>query len=580
MIVLEKMLINQTVHRVSLHRRRFVCRTLRSFSQQIPKSPQLSSSSSSWSFKSNPKKYVFLGLLAAGSTAYFTNDSFHDGVRHVYLTTGRVSVVTWATIQCFHHYRKVLNANYENKSQYYDDLSKCHLKCAEITLRALEKNGGIYIKLGQHISAMTYLLPREWTDTMIPLQDKCPESTFEEIDRLFKSDLGQSIDDIFSSFDKNPIGVASLAQVHIGTLKSNGEKVAVKCQHPSLKQFVPLDIYLTQSVFRALDKVFPEYPLVWLGDELQSSIYVELNFNKEAENAIKTSEYFEDFQKETALRIPKIISSTNRVLIMEYIEGARLDNLEYMKKYHIARSEVSSCLSHIFNNMIFTPGVGVHCDPHGGNLAIRPKPVNDSNPSNSHNFEIILYDHGLYRDVPTQMRRDYAHFWLALLDKDKEKMKKYALKFAGITDEQFPLFAAAITGRDINTALNYDVSKTRSDQEVKNMKDALADGEMLTDLMKILSKIPRVVLLILKTNDLTRHLDETLQNPLGPERTFLILSNYCAKTTYKEERELAKKNGLLFRWINYFKAWLKYQERSSQLFLYDLIMLFKNWCYS
>lgn len=572
----------QFIYRFTHQRPSLIRQNLRNLSQQIPKNSQPSTTTtpSSWSFKSHPKKYIFFGLLGAGTITYFSNDTFHDGVRHTYLTAGRVSVVTWATLQCFYHYRKVLNSNHESKTEYYDDLSKCHLKCAKITLKALEKNGGIYIKLGQHISAMTYLLPREWTDTMIPLQDKCPESTFEEIEQLIKTDLGLPIEELFSSFDKSPIGVASLAQVHIGVLKATGEKVAVKCQHPSLKQFVPLDIYLTQSVFTALDKVFPDYPLVWLGDELQSSIYVELNFNKEAENAIKTSEYFENFQKETALRIPKIVSSSNRVLIMEYIGGARLDNLDYMSEHHISRSEVSSCLSHIFNNMIFTPGVGVHCDPHGGNLAIRPKPATDANPSNTHNFEIILYDHGLYRDVPTQMRRDYAHFWLALLDKDQEKMQKYALKFAGITEEQFPLFAAAITGRDINTALNYDASKIRSDEEVKNMKDALAGGEMLTDLMKILSEIPRVVLLILKTNDLTRHLDETLQNPLGPERTFLILSNYCAKTTYAEECELSRKDSFIFKWFNYFKAWIKYQERSSQLFIYDLIMLFQNWIHS
>ncbi|CCH42692.1 hypothetical protein BN7_2236 [Wickerhamomyces ciferrii] len=548
--------------------------TKRSLTQKIPKN---SSSSDSWAFRHNVKKYITLGILGAGTLGFFTNDTFHDGVKHTYLTAGRVSVVTWATLQCFYHYNKVLNTSSDDKIKYYDELSKCHLKCAKITLKALERNGGIYIKLGQHISAMTYLLPKEWTDTMIPLQDKCPESTFEEINELFEKDLNKSIDEIFSDFDKTPIGVASLAQVHIGTLKATGEKVAVKCQHPSLKQFVPLDIYLTQSVFKALDKVFPDYPLVWLGEELQSSIYVELNFNKEAENAIKSSEYFENFQSETALRIPKIISSTNRILIMEFIGGSRLDDIKFMEKNNISRSEVSSCLSHIFNNMIFTPGVGVHCDPHGGNLAIRPKPQNDSNPDNTHNFEIILYDHGLYRDVSTQMRRDYAHFWLALLDKDHEKMKKYAAKFAGINEEQFPLFAAAITGRDINTALNYDITKIRSPQEIDNMKSALSGGEMLTELMKILSKIPRVVLLILKTNDLTRHLDETLQNPLGPERTFLILSQYCAKTTYNEERELAKRNGFFKKWISYFKAWFKYQERWSQLFAYDCIMLFKNW---
>ena len=56
---------------------------------------------------------------------------------------------------------------------------------------------------------------------------------------------------------------------------------------------------------------------------------------------------------------------------MEYVSGERLDNLKYMEQNNIDPSEVSSCLSHIFNNMIFTPGVALHCDPHGGNLAIR-----------------------------------------------------------------------------------------------------------------------------------------------------------------------------------------------------------------
>ena len=55
---------------------------------------------------------------------------------------------------------------------------------------------------------------------------------------------------------------------------------------------------------------------------------------------------------------------------MEYVSGERLDNLKYMEQNNIDPSEVSSCLSHIFNNMIFTPGVALHCDPHGGNLLL------------------------------------------------------------------------------------------------------------------------------------------------------------------------------------------------------------------
>ena len=76
----------------------------------------------------------------------------------------------------------------------------------------------------------------------------------------------------------------------------------------------------------------------------------------------------------------------------------------------------------------------MHCDPHGGNLAIRSVPKSEHNKS-GHNFEIILYDHGLYRTIPLQMKRDYSHFWLAVLDNDVPNMKKYAMKIANIGDD-------------------------------------------------------------------------------------------------------------------------------------------------
>lgn len=518
---------------------------------------------------------VLLGTLLTGAVFYNTNDTAHNLLRHIFLTTGRISVVAQATARCFYYYKKTLNSKFSSEEDRLHALSQCHQKCALITRNALESNGGVYIKLGQHIGAMTYMLPPEWTDTMIPLQDKCPQSTLEEIDNMFKQDLKSDLTDIFSEFDPEPIGVASLAQVHTGTLRSTGEKVAVKCQHPSLKEFVPLDVMLTQVVFNLLDTVFPEYPLAWLGDELQSSIFIELDFTKEAENSRKSSEYFSQYSKETALRIPKVISANKRILVMEFLSGKRLDDLKYLDDHNISRAEVSSCLSHIFNNMIFTPNVGIHCDPHGGNLAIKSLPKGKG----YHNFEIILYDHGLYRHPTTEMRRDYAKFWLALLDQDSENMKRYAMKFANVTEDQFPLLAAAITGRSIDAALNYDISKSRSDQEIEVMANALTQGNLLVDLMGILSRIPRIVLLILKTNDLTRHLDECLQNPLGPERTFLILTQYCARTVYQEACEVidCTYTRWSIRWIfNELYAWWEYQKRKNQLVIYDIALWWRN----
>jgi aarF domain-containing kinase len=116
---------------------------------------------------------------------------------------------------------------------------------------------------------------------------------------------------------------------------------------------------------------------------------------------------------------------------MEYLSGHRPDNLEYLDSNGIDRDEVSAALSRIFNEMIFGNGAPLHCDPHGGNIAIRK-----NNSRRRPNFDIILYDHGLYRDIPQQLRRSYAKLWLAVIDGDEPRMRKYAQEVAGITDEQ------------------------------------------------------------------------------------------------------------------------------------------------
>lgn len=523
-------------------------------------------------FKRNFGYGVAIGLVGS-VVLYNTHEGTYQNFRHAYFTVARIGVVTVATVRCFRLYRHTLGTEYDLPELRHEALSETHQRAANITLKALEKNGGIYIKLGQHISALTYLLPVEWTKTMTPLQDKCPRSSMEEIEAMFKRDLGSSIEDMFSEFNLTPVGVASLAQVHIATLKS-GQKCAVKIQHPSLQEFVPIDIYMTQTVFGLMHKVFPEYPMTWLGDELQSSIYVELDFANEAENAERTAQYFQGFQDVTALRIPKIILAHKRILTMEYVAGARLDDLEYLRMHKIKPAEVSSCLSHIFNNMIFTPGVGLHCDPHGGNLAIRSV---ERTHGNTFNFEIILYDHGLYRQIPLEMKRDYSHFWLAILENNEEDVRHYCRKVTGIYDDRkFKIFMSAITGRDAETALNYDIKKPRTKDEVLKIHSQFEnDASILEDLMEMLLQMPRIILMILKTNDLTRNLDESLESPLGPERTFLIMANYCAKVVYDEGKEnvLAHYSRWSFgRLVASISNWWHYQKRVSSLYLYDFVM--------
>ena len=332
----------------------------------------------------------------------------------------------------------------------------------------MEANGSIFIKLGQHLSSMNYLLPVEWTTTFIPLQDRCPVSSYESIADMVLRDTGIPIEEHFDEFERVPIGAASLAQVHLATMKDTGKKVAVKVQHPALEEWIPLDLTLTRLTFSTLKRFFPEYDLEWLSSEMEASLPQELDFALEAENALRTRKHFLNLPG-SPLVVPDVIWGKKRILVMENVPGHRTDDLEYLDSNGIDRDEVSAALARIFNEMIFgdTP---LHCDPHGGNIAIRK-----NNVRRESNFDIILYDHGLYRDIPKQLRRDYAKLWLAVIDADEKNMRKYAYNVARITDDQFPLFASAVTGRDYK-AVTKSVVSTRSDEEKEEISGALGEG--------------------------------------------------------------------------------------------------------
>ncbi|KAK3956982.1 ABC1 family-domain-containing protein [Pseudoneurospora amorphoporcata] len=533
----------------TLARRTFATSSKRYSNQSSNRS---SSSSSNTSGKTNNGRRTM--LLAAGGGAAATAGllAFGDDVKYTYEAVERTGRVATALAACVNDYRKTLNLREKIEHDPEEKqrlLKECHQRCADRTLEVLEKSGGIFIKLGQHLSAMNYLLPPEWTTTFIPLQDKCPVSSFESIERMFLEDTGTSLWDYFSEFSREPIGAASLAQVHLATIKETGQRVAVKVQHPSLQRWAPLDMRLTATTFKTLKYFFPEYDLEWLSSEVEISLPKELDFTCEAENARRTAAHFAQAAPQLPLLIPDVLWAKKRLLVMACESGHRLDDLAYMDSHGIDRDEVSATLAHIFNEMIFGEGAPLHCDPHGGNIAIRHNPSKSDRGKT--NFDIILYDHGLYRDIPLPLRRSYAKLWLAIIDGDVPRMKQYAYEVAGIGEDKFPLFASAITGRDfinvVSATKSGGVMKPKEASEQKSMSTALQEG-MIVDLVQMLGQVPRIILLILKTNDLTRALDESLHTRQGPVRQFLILARYCMRTVFYERLEEIRKLGSV--WSN------------------------------
>ncbi|EFQ98756.1 ABC1 family protein [Nannizzia gypsea CBS 118893] len=522
-------------------------------------------------------------LAATTGTLGGTLLFFYDDVKHAYQAAERTGRVVAGLLICINElsseptvyaaYRVTLNKETDTEEERTALLNACHQRCADRTLKVLEKNGSIFIKLGQHLSSLGYLLPLEWTTTFIPLQDKCPVSSFESVQEMFLKDTGHTIDEIFSSFDPMPIGAASLAQVHVAVLRETGQKVAVKVQHPTLQEWAPLDLSLTRFTFSSLKRVFPEYDLEWLAREMDFSLPQELDFQMEAENARVAREYFS--KRTTApLVIPKVIWAKKRLLVMEFISGHRPDDLEFLDSNNIDRDEVSASLAHIFNEMIFGDGAPLHCDPHGGNIAICKNNTRKRGP----NFDIVLYDHGLYRTIPKEMRINYAKLWLAVINADEKEMRKYAYEVAGVTDAEFPLFASAITGRDYTVLAQNQVASSRSSEEKESITTALGDG-MLQELVSLLGKVPRVMLLILKTNDLTRNLDENLHTRHGPVRTFLILAKYATCAVFSEEMELISKQGSIFwppNFLRFLQAWVSYLRVEIKLEIYENWLSLRN----
>ncbi|OBT94132.1 hypothetical protein VE01_07059 [Pseudogymnoascus verrucosus] len=507
-------------------------------------------------------------VTATVGSAIITAAVYPNDVKHAYQACQRSGRVVVALAKCINDYRVTLNHNEktpEDEDENTKRLKACHQRCASRTLRVLEQNGSIFIKLGQHLSSMNYLLPEEYCKTMLVLQDRCPVSSYESIEEMYLHDTGGKLLDYFSEFSPEPIGAASLAQVHLATIRETGQKVAVKMQHPHLAQWANLDMKLTAYTFSALKYFFPEYDLEWLSSEMEVSLPQELDFKLEGQNALRTKEYFSHIPS-LPLLIPDVLWAKDRILVMENMSGARPDDLAYLDAHGIDRDEVSAALARIFNEMIFGTNAPLHCDPHGGNLAVRP-----STRRGGPNFEIILYDHGLYRDIPQNLRRAYAKLWLAILDADEAEMRRWSHEVAGVTDDDFQLFASAITGRDYRAVGTGVASAVRTAEEKREIGDQLAEG-MLAQLVQMLGKVPPIILLILKTNDLTRSLDEGLQTRQGPVRTFLILARYCARTVWEEQVEQIREAGSLLRPRNLVRllgAWWGYLRVEMKLEVFE-----------
>ena len=270
--------------------------------------------------------------------------------------------------------------------------------------------GGLIVKLGQFMSVRIDLLPKEYIDELSKLQDSLPALPTQEIIDVIEAELGRPLDQIYASFDHEPLAAASLGQVHRATLP-NGTQVAVKVLRPGIEEVVATDLRSIRAVLRMLDHwlhLSDVIDLDLLDQDFSTTFTNELDYILEAHNA-------ETFQlnllMDPHVDIPQIFweRSTHKVLTMEFMDGVRIDNLKAMDQEGIDRAEVAKNLMGVFYEMVLNDGF-YHADPHPGNIFVR------------HDGIIQLIDFGMVGSITPTARHEYGQLVLGLVRHDADRI--------------------------------------------------------------------------------------------------------------------------------------------------------------
>ena len=313
-------------------------------------------------FKFNRKKTVAFALISTGALAATVDN------RPIGMGDDRVESIFHPAFTLFRHLRTisvvsriVLDYHFTlNASSAEHEKSKLHLRSAQALLKLFKYNGGIYIKLGQHLSSLVYLIPDEYTSTLHELLDHCPSCTIQDVKMVFRKETGLETNTFFDWIDPIPVGTASLAAVYKGSWK--GQLVAIKIQHYYLDRQASLDIHTCAVLGRIVKYLIPAFQFDWLVEEMATNLPKEMDFRIEKDNAEKCQKNFNTY---SGLVIPKVFLATRRVLLMEFIDGGKVSDLAYLSDKGINPRQVSRRIGQVFLDMIFEHQF-LHCDPHSG----------------------------------------------------------------------------------------------------------------------------------------------------------------------------------------------------------------------
>jgi len=304
-------------------------------------------------------------------------------------------------IRYLSYYQKTLN-----KTGMPPDPNKTK-KEADKLFKALIKSGPIFIKFGQLLSSRRDLLPEEYMESLSNLQDKVPFPDFREVEEVIKAEIGD-INKVFEQFYSEGLSGASLGLVYKAIYK--GKPVAVKVHRPNIEKIIERDKpkirLLINMLERNTGKSFALRPMM---EEFLNSIYLELDYEREAESIDIIGSKLEELDLDFNVKVPQVYKeiSTKRVLVMEYLDFIKITDLNSIRKEGLNPNLLAKNVDKMFLRLALRKG-RFHADPHPGNIGVRKDGT------------IVLLDFGMTSEISeeTRDRLILAYYYLSKLDAD------------------------------------------------------------------------------------------------------------------------------------------------------------------
>jgi ubiquinone biosynthesis protein len=238
---------------------------------------------------------------------------------------------------------------------------------------AMEQLGPVFVKFGQLLSTRPDLVPADMVRELDKLQDRVPPFAADEFVRIVECALEKSVDDLFTSFDREPLASASVAQVHAAVLL-DGRAVVVKVIRPGIASIIEQDLRLMLLLARFVERFVAEgrrlRPIEVIED-YRHTIFDELNLQREAAN---TAQLRRNFAASPLLYVPQVHWDYCRpqVMVMERIYGIPVADLDALRAQEtdmrlLAHRGVDIFFTQVFEHNFF------HADMHPGNIFVATK---------------------------------------------------------------------------------------------------------------------------------------------------------------------------------------------------------------